>query len=57
MGGRCEQTDLLLTSIDRNFAFVHEVHANKGVYLQIINERDGLGDMGAGYYDRERIRP
>ena len=52
-----EQTDLVLTCIDRNFAFVHEVHANKCVYLQVINERNGVGNMCAGDYDRERIRP
>ena len=34
-----------------------EVHANKCVYPQVINERNGVGNMGAGDYDRERIRP
>ena len=55
MIGRSEQTDLVMTCINGNFAFVHEIHANKCVYLQVFNERNGVGNMGAGDYDRERI--
>ena len=57
MIGRSEQTYLVLTCINGNFAFMHEVHANKCVNLQVINERNGVGNMGAGDYDGESVRP
>ena len=36
---------------------MHEIHANEGVNLKIIDESDGVGDMSAGYFDWERISP
>ena len=32
-------------SVNRNFAFVHEIHADEGVNLQVIDEGDGVGNM------------
>ena len=44
-------------SVNRNFAFVHEIHADEGVNLEIVYEGDGVGNMSVCYFDRERISP
>ena len=36
---------------------MHEIHANKGVNLEIIDEGDGVGNMSIGNFDRERVSP
>ena len=57
MGGRSEKAYFIMFSIYRNFAFVHEIHADEGVNLKVVDEGDGVGNISMRNFNRERIGP